>query len=70
MFGEFHSRDDDRDIDMLGGQDNLYSPFTSELDWRIAQWVIKDGPGQNFFDQLLKIPGVCHSTASFCFTLS
>jgi len=36
VFGEFHSRDDDGDIDMLGGQDNLYSPFASELDWRIV----------------------------------
>ena len=63
VFGEFHSspRDDgDGDIEMRGGQeDNPYSPFASELDWRIARWVIKDGPGQNAFDRLLKIPGVC-----------
>lgn len=60
VFGEFCSRDDDnRDIEMLGQEDNPYSPFASELDWRIARWVIKDGPGQNSFDRLLKIPGVC-----------
>lgn len=60
VFGEFRSRDDDnRDIEMLGQEDNRYSPFASELDWRIAHWVIKDGPGQNAFDRLLKIPGVC-----------
>ncbi|CAA7267865.1 unnamed protein product [Cyclocybe aegerita] len=34
------------------------SPFTSELDWKIAQWAIKDSPGHNAFDCLLKIPGV------------
>jgi len=60
VFGEFCSRDDDNgDIEMLGQEDNRFSPFASELDWRIARWVIKDGPGQNAFDRLLKIPGVC-----------
>jgi hypothetical protein len=34
---EFCSRDDDnRDIEMLGQEDNPYSPFTSELELRIA----------------------------------
>lgn len=41
---------------------NPYTPFASELDWRVAQWAVKDGPGQNAFDRLLKIPGVC----SYC----
>jgi hypothetical protein len=61
VFGEFQSRDDNGgDVEMLEEQeDNPYLPFALELDWRIAQWVIKDGPGQNSFDHLLKIPGVC-----------
>ncbi|KAJ7842674.1 hypothetical protein B0H14DRAFT_2359498 [Mycena olivaceomarginata] len=37
---------------------NVFAPFASELDWRIAEWVIKDGPGHKAFDRLLKIPGV------------
>jgi hypothetical protein len=44
----------------MGDDTNLYAPFASELDWRIAQWAVKDRPGQNaFFDGLLKISGVC-----------
>ncbi|KAF9015792.1 hypothetical protein BDZ89DRAFT_888863, partial [Hymenopellis radicata] len=54
--------DPDGDIAMEG-QDpppssNIYAPFASELDWRVAQWVVKDGIGHNSFDRLLKIPGV------------
>jgi hypothetical protein len=61
VFGKFQSRDDNGgDIEMLEEQeDNPYLPFASELDWRIVQLVIKYGPGQNSFDRLLKIPGVC-----------
>lgn len=52
----------DRDGDIaMGGSDspNGFAPFASELDWRIAQWVVKDGPGHKAFDRLLDIPGVC-----------
>lgn len=37
---------------------NKFFPFASELDWRVAQWAVKDGPGHNAFDRLLEIPGV------------
>lgn len=47
--------EDDMDVDK---EDNLFYPFNSELDWRIAQWAIKDNPGQNAFDRLLAVPGV------------
>jgi hypothetical protein len=40
---------------------NPYAPFTSELDWRIARWAIKDNPGHKAFDRLLSIPGVGRS---------
>ena len=56
---------DDGNMENISGIDqdsNPYMPFASELDWRIAQWAVKDGPGQNAFDRLLKIPGVC----SYC----
>lgn len=38
---------------------NLYAPFASEMDWRIAEWVVKDNIGHNTFNRLLQIPGVC-----------
>lgn len=51
-------RDEQGDIRMAEG-DETFFPFSSELDWRVAQWAIKDGPGHNAFDRLLEIPGVC-----------
>ena len=48
----------DKDGDSLMDSDNLFFPFSSELDWRVAQWAIKDGPGHNAFNRLLEIPGV------------
>ena len=38
---------------------NPYAPFASELDWRIAKWVVKDKIGHKSFDRFLAIPGVC-----------
>jgi uncharacterized Zn finger protein (UPF0148 family) len=35
-----------------------FSPFASELDWRIARWAIQDGIGHKSFDRLMSIPGV------------
>ncbi|KAG1717810.1 hypothetical protein EDB19DRAFT_1899784 [Suillus lakei] len=37
---------------------NKYAPFTSEIDWRVAQWAVVDGVGHNSLDRLLAIPGV------------
>ncbi|KAF8906955.1 hypothetical protein CPB84DRAFT_1644167, partial [Gymnopilus junonius] len=51
----------DKDGDNLmdnDGEPNPFFPFTSELDWRVAQWAVKDGPGHNAFNRLLDIPGV------------
>ena len=51
----------DKDGDSLmdnNGEPNPFFPFASELDWRVAQWAVKDGPGHSAFDQLLEIPGV------------
>jgi hypothetical protein len=52
--------DEEGDIDMA---ENPFHPFNSELDWRIAQWAIKEDPGHKAFDRLLSIPGVSHT---FC----
>lgn len=37
---------------------NQFAPFSSELDWRVAHWAVKDGPGHNAFNRFLEIPGV------------
>lgn len=60
MISDSHNEDSD-----ISQDSNPYQPFASELDWRIAQWAVKDGPGQNAFDRLLKIPGV----RSYCLKL-
>ena len=39
---------------------NHFAPFASELDWKVAQWVVKDGPGHNAVNRLFEIPGVRH----------
>jgi hypothetical protein len=37
---------------------NFYSPFDSEMDWRVARWAVMEGVGQGSLDRLLAIPGV------------
>ena len=45
-----------------GNKVNAFYPFASELDWRVANWAIRESPGNNAFDRFLSIPGV-----SICF---
>ncbi|KAK6972245.1 hypothetical protein R3P38DRAFT_2524967, partial [Favolaschia claudopus] len=53
------SVDRDGDVDMHGPDaPNGFAPFASELDWRVAQWMVKENPGHKAFDRLLEIPGV------------
>jgi hypothetical protein len=62
-------QDQDGDTAMDGPNDSIpqpFHPFNSDLDWRVAQWAIKDGPGQNAFDRLLSVPGVCFVKMIFC----
>ncbi|KAF5372418.1 hypothetical protein D9757_011620 [Collybiopsis confluens] len=35
-----------------------YYPFTSRLDWEVAQWAVKEKISQKTFDRLLQIPEV------------
>jgi len=62
--------DKEGDMDMT---ENSFYPFNSELDWRIAQWAIKEDPGHKAFDRLLSIPGVsytfCKPTVDYSKTL-
>ncbi|KAL1672287.1 hypothetical protein EV122DRAFT_224985, partial [Schizophyllum commune] len=38
--------------------DDLYSPFASELEWRIAHWAVTENIAQNSLNRLLAIPQV------------
>ena len=44
---------------------NIYAPFTSELDWKVARWAKTRGPGSTAVSELLSIPSVSHSIARF-----
>lgn len=37
---------------------NPFLPFSSELEWKIADWFITEDPGHNSFNRFLEIPGV------------
>lgn len=41
----------------------MWAPFSSEIDWRVAQWAKMRGPGSNAFTELLEIPGVSTSVS-------
>ncbi len=60
---EFGTKDSGEDVNMKDpdkdpNSDSQYAPFASELDWRIADWMVRESPGHNAFDRLLAIPGV------------
>jgi hypothetical protein len=38
--------------------DNPWDPFSSRLDWEVAHWAKRWGPGATAFTELLKIDGV------------
>ena len=44
---------------------NIFNPFESELDWKMVDWLINDGPSQSGNDRLLKIQNVCINTLLF-----
>lgn len=54
--------EDEEDVMMSDGTANsgndLWAPFASELDWRVAQWAVEENVGQGTVDRLLDIPGV------------
>jgi hypothetical protein len=65
--GSMESEEDERvdsDVDMDDEQEDKFSPFASELDWRIAKWAVQEGIGHKSFDRLMSIPGVCIDTIS------
>jgi hypothetical protein len=63
----------DSEGDTLMGEDcnhNPFEPFSSELDWMVAHWAVKDGPGHNAFNRFLEIPGVSNYNILICFIQS
>lgn len=62
LFGNSQQDGDDSDVEMDGpsdGEADRFSPFASELDWKIAKWAVGEGIGHKSFDRLMGIPGVC-----------
>ncbi|KAH9834238.1 uncharacterized protein C8Q71DRAFT_672646, partial [Rhodofomes roseus] len=41
-----------------GRGEDVWRPFTSELDWRVAMWIVREDVGQNSMNRFLSIPGV------------
>ena len=41
------------------GSGNVWAPFASEVDWKIAKWAKLRGAGSTAFSDLLGIDGVC-----------
>ncbi|THU95825.1 hypothetical protein K435DRAFT_665625 [Dendrothele bispora CBS 962.96] len=42
----------------IGQKTNIWAPFTSEIDWRLAKWAKTRGPSSSAFTELLEIHGV------------
>lgn len=47
-------------MDEVGAEaeSNTFTPFASELDWRVTCWAVQEGIGHKSLDCLLAIPGV------------
>lgn len=43
----------------IGNQDNIFSPFSSKIEWEIALWAKTRGPSSTAFTELMSIEGVC-----------
>jgi hypothetical protein len=64
MFESVHDVDGDVRMGGMPEDNTSFHPFASELDWRVANWVIKESIGHKAFDRFLSIPGVCVSFSS------
>lgn len=58
MFESEHDGDGDVRMGEMPVDHTSFHPFASELDWRVANWVIKESLGHKAFDRFLSIPGV------------
>ena len=41
-----------------GSRENIWAPFTSKMEWEVAQWAKLRGPGSTSFSEFLAIEGV------------
>lgn len=53
------------EADAEDGRETHYHPFASEIDWRVAQWVIRQSKSNKAADELMAIPGV-----GYCYNIS
>lgn len=53
-YAEYQSR-----VPHVGDPGNIFAPFQSELDWKVARWAKLRGPGSTAVSELLEISGVC-----------
>ncbi|KAJ7588269.1 hypothetical protein C8J56DRAFT_1004496 [Mycena floridula] len=42
----------------LSDKENIYAPFSSQMDWEIARWAKLRGPSSTAFTELMSIPGI------------
>ncbi|KAH9916704.1 uncharacterized protein B0H18DRAFT_884628 [Fomitopsis serialis] len=65
--GSADSEEDRMDVDSEEGEggcaqerdpNGRWKPFASELDWRVANWIIREDVGQGSLNRFLSIPGV------------
>ena len=45
-------------VEQTGGEENIWVPFESKVEWEIAQWAKLRGPGSTAFTEFLEIEGV------------
>ena len=64
LFGHEDS-DSNASMEDVASSEQRFSPFASELDWRVAGWAVQEGVGHKLLDQLLAIPRA--SAFLFCF---
>ncbi|KAF8952951.1 hypothetical protein BDZ97DRAFT_1992200 [Flammula alnicola] len=44
---------------VINNSSNIWAPFVSEIDWKVAKWAKLRGAGSTAFSDLLAIDGVC-----------
>jgi hypothetical protein len=52
-----------------GANQNIYAPFSSELDWKFARWAKLRGPGSTSVTELMAIEGVCFISLTIAFLI-
>ena len=63
----YEDADGDTAMDDGATSEQVFAPFASELDWRVASWAVQEGMGQKTLDKLFAIPGVGITSSSVFF---